>query len=148
MASGSKYTVEINSPAEVVFGYLTDPVKLKQWLGGLKETKPLTDGEIGVGTRFHDVYDEGGGRTMEMTNEIVAYEPRRRIKIKGTNAVLDLTADYRLQESGGRTRLEFVSTYEFKKLLFKLMAPLVNRAGQKKLQDDFARLKRLAEAEQ
>ena len=144
--SKSTYSIEINRPVEQVFAYLEDPANLKQWIGGLVEATPLTHNGPGVGAKMQQVFEENG-RRIEMLEETLIYEPNRRVKIKGTSSMFDLTADYTLHDIGGRTRLDYATEVSFKQFLLKLFSLLFAKSGEKKVADDFARLKAQIEAQ-
>jgi carbon monoxide dehydrogenase subunit G len=139
------YSVEINRPVEQVFRYMNDPNNLTKWLGGLVEITPLTNGEARVGSKTRQVFEENG-RKIEMIEEVVIYEPNRRVKIKGASKMFDLTADYQLHDLGGRTRIDYETEVQMNGLLFKLLDMLMAGSGRKKLAEDFARLKAQVEA--
>ena len=58
----------------VVFAYVSDLRHSAQWQEGLLEVKKLTEGPLGVGTRFAFVRTLLG-RRLEASNEFVEYEP-------------------------------------------------------------------------
>jgi carbon monoxide dehydrogenase subunit G len=143
--SNVTHSIEINRPVEQVFAYLDNPDNLKDWLSGLVEATMLTHDGPGVGAKMRQVFEEGG-RRIEMIEETVVYEPNRRVKIKGTTAMFDMTADYTLHNIGGRTRLDFAEEMHFKSIFLRLLAPLMAKSARKKMVEDFARLKANIEA--
>ena len=73
--------IEIERPAAEVFPWLTEPEKLRQWIGGRVETAPLTEGRPRVGARSREVVVMGKGRT-EMESEVTALEPGRLLAVR------------------------------------------------------------------
>jgi len=73
-------------------------VKRLEWMGALQESEPLTDGEPGVGTRYHDVFVDHGQR-IELKAEIVRYEPPSYLEVSlqgdGVEATRILAAEDR-----------------------------------------------------
>jgi uncharacterized protein YndB with AHSA1/START domain len=138
--------VEIERPAAAVFPWLLEPERLAQWIGGLVETEPLTEGEPRVGSRSREVVEERG-RSYVLETELTALEPGERLEARITSgAGFTCESSYRLDEREGRTRLTCVLETEYKPFVARLFAPLVTRQAQRKLESDLARLKELVEA--
>jgi uncharacterized protein YndB with AHSA1/START domain len=64
----------INRPIQEVFDYLTDHSNDKHWKPFVTESRKVTTGPIGVGTRFEIVTVAGKYRRAGEV-EIIAYEP-------------------------------------------------------------------------
>ena len=47
--------LQTTQPGEKIFPYLTDPAKVRLWIGALVESKPLTDGPIRAGSRSQEI---------------------------------------------------------------------------------------------
>jgi hypothetical protein len=67
-------SVVIRRPLGEVFAYVSDLRHSAQWQDGLLEVRKLTEGPLGVGTRFAFVR-KLAGRKLEASNEFVVYEP-------------------------------------------------------------------------
>ena len=141
-----KHSIEINRPKDVVFQYIDDENNLKKWLGGLVKITPITEGGNRVGAKTKHLYNEGG-RTFEMLEETLIYEPEKRVKIKGQIDAFKLTADYTLTETSGKTRIDYTAEMFFDKLFYRVIAPFIARTSKKKVVEDFNRLKTLIERE-
>ena len=61
--------------------------------------------------------------------------------------VVEAMSSQTLEEAGGGTRLTAVIETEFKKRLLRMMAGVVTRHAQQRLESDLAELKRIVEAE-
>ena len=72
--------VEIARAPEEVFAFMIDPAKLSMWQDA-EEVQQLTDGPVGVGTRFREVHKVMGRRRVELT-EVVECEPGRVFHIR------------------------------------------------------------------
>ena len=140
----NEHSVEIERPA-AVFPYLTDGEKLRQWVGGLVESTALTEGGARVGARSREVVEERGQR-FELETGITRYAPNEVLQARITSKGFETLSTYRLQEDSGRTRLTSVLESRYTMLLARLLAPIVTRQAQKKLEADLDRLKRLVEA--
>jgi uncharacterized protein YndB with AHSA1/START domain len=138
------YTIEINRPVEEVFRYLDSSELAVQWLSGLTKITPITTGGNRVGAQAKHTYNENG-REFEMLEETLIYEPNRRVKIKGSTELFELTAQYTLTPIGERTRLDFEETLVFKNFFMRLLAPLINRLSKNRTVETFERLKSLVE---
>lgn len=69
----------IERPVEEVFAFVTDARNNILWQAdsGLKETRQVPDGPVGVGTRITEIWNFMGRRS-EDTSEVTTYEPNRR----------------------------------------------------------------------
>jgi len=67
-------SVMIRRPIGDVFAYVSDLRHSTEWQAGLREVRKLTEGPLRVGTRFAFAR-KILGRTLEASNEFVAYEP-------------------------------------------------------------------------
>jgi uncharacterized protein YndB with AHSA1/START domain len=140
--------VEIDrSPAEV-FAWLSQKDKLTRWVGWLVEVRETGPLQVGA-RRVWVMHDPNLGRPIEIVADVEAYEPPRRLSVHTAMAGgFDGNASYTVVDLGaGRTRLETDSRFQFHHWLARLMKPLVARAARRKMHEDLARLKALAEAE-
>jgi uncharacterized membrane protein len=71
-------SVDIDAPASGIWAVLTDPAGFPDWVTGIQSVEILTEGDYGVGTRYH-VAAGTGDRTVEWTVEITELELQRRI---------------------------------------------------------------------
>jgi uncharacterized protein YndB with AHSA1/START domain len=145
--------VEIDRPATQVFRWITTEELLKKWIDGLKELRPEStpaDGsEVGRKFRIVEVYK---GERIEMKMEVVRFERDRNLTIR-VASVGDLnngfveTAEYRLTEADGKTRVRIDARTDYYGHIPRLFEPLITRDARKKLRGDLNRLKTLVEAE-
>jgi uncharacterized membrane protein len=138
--------VEIERPAADVFPYLSAPERRLEWMEKLVASEQLTGGESGIGTRFHDVFEDHGHR-IEIDAEVVEWKPGERLATRLTSSGFESTARQRLEERDGRTRVEVEIETDYRSRVARIMAGVVTRQAQKQLEADLARLKRLVEAE-
>ncbi|MBD0291847.1 MAG: SRPBCC family protein [Thermoleophilia bacterium] len=138
------HTVEIECPAAAVFPYLAAPECRLQWMGALAASEQVTDGELGVGTRFRDVFEDHGQR-IELDAEIVEYEPNRRLATRLSAAQFESTARQELAETGRHTSVTTTIATEYKSRVARIMAGVITRHAQRRLEEDLARLKALVE---
>jgi|GEM_PF-1727470 len=145
----SKTTI-IDAPAKIVFLWLEDKDRLRQWIPSLVEDEPLVETPEKIGSKFRQVYLENG-KEMEMTGEITAYVQDECLRAYITGKMFDLDVDYILKSTSD-TQTELTQDSEIKlKGFFKVMWPLMalmSKLSKKDPQAEaHARLKEMAEAE-
>jgi uncharacterized membrane protein len=142
----NEHAVEVTAPAEVVFPYLFEGEKRLLWMGALKETEQLSEGSPGVGSRWRDVFEDHGQR-IELEAELTEYEPNERLRVRLVGRGFESTSTQELEEAGGRTRVSAVIETDYKALAARLVAPVVTRHAQSRLESDLVALKKLVEAQ-
>jgi carbon monoxide dehydrogenase subunit G len=115
-------------------------------MGALEESEPLTDGPAGEGSRYRDVFVDLGHR-IELEAEVVRYEPPRRLEVALRGDGVKATSSQTLEETGSGTRLTAIIETDYTKRLLRMMAGLVTRHAQARLESDLENLKRVVEAE-
>jgi carbon monoxide dehydrogenase subunit G len=136
--------IEIQRPVEDVFTWLDDEQKATQWLSGLEQIIPITQGGNRVGAQAKHIYNENG-RRFEMIEETLIYEPNRHVKIRAEGDMFTLTAEYTLTPTGSATRLDFASELRFKNGLMRLLTPLLMLGSQRRTMRELQKLKSLVE---
>ena len=116
---------------------------MHEWVGGLVEFRPLGPGPE-LGSRAIQVV-EVSGSPWEIESEIVGYEPPRRLEARLRHKSFESLATYEVEPAGERTRLTATMDSEYKQMAVRLMAGVVTRQVQKKLEADLARLKQVVE---
>ena len=86
----------IDRPVEAVFAYATNPDTWPRWTTVVQEARITSSGEMGSGTIIHTVA-QFMGRTFEVDQVIIEYEPNRLMK--GTT-------------TAGSTELQITNTFE------------------------------------
>lgn len=136
--------VQIGRPPDHVFPFLIDPRKLVLWIGGLVDSKPLTEGGPRRGAKSIETVEENG-RRFEMSTEILQFEPDRELEARIHAEMGEVISRFRLTSVGDGTRLEQTMTARFTGV-YRLFGLLLRGPVQKKLAEDLARLKEKAEA--
>lgn len=114
-------------------------------MSALKESEQVSEGPLGLGTRFRDVFEDHGQR-FEIDAEIVEWEPHERLAIQLVASAFESRVTQRLESKDGVTRLTTRMDIEYKSALARLMAGVVTSHAQKQLEDDLAQLKAILEA--
>jgi uncharacterized protein YndB with AHSA1/START domain len=144
-------SVEIARPADVVFEWVTEPERVRAWVGWLVEIRPVTPQQAQVGARQVWVMEDrnNNNQLMNIESEIVAYQPPRAVSAQ-VSAIEGFTGtvEYAIEPLGpDRARLQYTAAYQFHHWLATLLKPVITRAAQQKLEEDLARLKQKAEAD-
>lgn len=143
MAS-NEYQVEIERPAAQVFPHLVTSERRMRWMGALKESKQVTDGQPAKGTRFEDVFEDHGQR-FEVEAEIVELRAPEVIRLKLEGSAFESEVTQTLEERDGNTLLTTRIETEYHSALARLMSGVVTGHAQKQLEEDLERLKSLLE---
>jgi hypothetical protein len=115
-------------------------------MGALQKSEPLNDGPTGQGSRYRDVFVDHGQR-VELEAEVVRYEPPHGIEVVLRGDGVEATSRQSLETMDGGTRLTAVIETDYTKRLLRMMAGVVTRHAQTRLESDLENLKRIVEAE-
>jgi uncharacterized protein YndB with AHSA1/START domain len=133
-------TALITRPPEQVFDYLSDPVHELEWNPKVEIMEKVTDGPIGVGTRWRAKWT----KSKVVTLECVEYErPTRWRFVNDGPVTVDLTITLVPESGGTRLASRFDATpHGFFKLVFPVFLALMRREEA----SNMALLKRAVEA--
>ena len=126
-------------PAEKIFPYLLEPTKIKQWIGGLVESKVLTDGPPRPGSKSQEVVEEQGERIL-FDSEILELVPNRFLSVRLSNETMDAVSQFKIKPDG----LEHIQQVKCKGWM-RMISLFLRAPIEAKLNEDFARLKNLIE---
>ena len=141
--------VDLNRPAAVVFPWLAEGDKLKQWVSWLKDVRTVAPGQNGVGVKQVWVMEDRNNNNapMEILSESTVYDPPRRLAAKlSVKDSFSGVASYELTEQGGRTTVRSRGRFAYHEWFARLLEPVITPAANKKQAGDFATLKRLVGA--
>lgn len=134
-------SVEIGAPPAVVMLWLTEPAKLRQWVGWLAEVKGDTGAAV-AGRRQVWVMDDGRSGAVSLATELVEYAPPDSMRVRLTvEGLVEGDNRYVLEDLGGRTRLSVTGRYRHPNPLIALLEPLATPEASAKLAADLARLR-------
>lgn len=143
------YSGVIEVPPEALWPWLDDTEKCKQWMKGLLDVKQTSPGPKRKGTTAILLIQEGG-KPAEYQETILDYEPNKRFKMSMIGGCLKntvMTVDYKLDDLGGRTRLDYECSAEMAGgSWLKLLAPVFMIFARMQVRSFFKKLKRLAES--
>ena len=140
----SEESVEIDRPLEEVFSYVANPENLPEWSNLVLEVRKDAEGQLQEGDRF-SVVAKFLGRRFETPFEVSAHEPPRRHSDGSMGGPFEQEYIYTFEETaGGKTRLTHVVEAE-PGGFFRLVGPLLERAGSRQFRADLQILKDLLE---
>lgn len=145
--AGCTISAQIAAPVAKVFQLASDAPNWAGRIKGITKVEMLTDGPVGVGTRFRETRRMfGKNATEEM--EFTAFEPNRGYTLGCQSCGCQYASTFRFEEADGGTRVTM--DFDAKPLLFfaKLMSPLgwlMMGSMKKCIQRDLDDLKALAE---
>lgn len=122
------HNVDVTRPITEVFEYWADLERSPEWAAPVIERRKLTDGPVGVGTRYRAV-DRFPGRTVTFELEITEFVPQERMAAVWFEPMGGgWTATF--AETDGGTQVALSASVEptgVMKLLSPLLAPWVRR---------------------
>jgi len=140
-------SITIDRSPEDVWAFLTTTENLPAFESQITRVEQLTDGVVGLGTRWEGATNVLG-RKLEWTTEVVEFEPPTRSRSKSVKGKLPFEITYTLTPSGNGTHFTYRIEAEsgLGGLFGKLGDPLVERAQARTVKTNLANLKELLEA--
>lgn len=140
-----RHSIEINRPAEEVFGYLDQLERHSEWQGSLVSSRVETDGPPRVGTKVVDRRKAPGGE-RDVPYEIVEHDPPRKTVFRGTAGPVRPAGTVTVEpagESSARVTVELdLQGYG----IGKLLAFFARRQAAREVPQDQQRLKEMLES--
>jgi polyketide cyclase/dehydrase/lipid transport protein len=138
-------SIDVERPADEVFGYATDPTRFPEWQQGVVDGHLEQTGSPHVGALCHTTRRIGFADRAS-TSEVTHVEPPRTWGVKGIDgpirAIVDVTVDH---TGATRSRLTIAVDFEGHGI-GKLLVPLVvRRSAEKEMPKNLATLKRILE---
>jgi uncharacterized membrane protein len=127
-------------PREEVAAYASDWRNDPAWIRALSDVRLLTDQPFAVGAQVERVASFLGKR-IEYVNEVIEWEPGRRLVMRSVKAPFPMTVVYEFEDAGEGTRMR-IRTQGDASGFYKLAGPLLDRAVKKGVEGDLAQLKR------
>lgn len=136
--------INIDRPIEEVFAFVGDLKNGPKWQSGLLEVRRITEGSLGIGTKFTSVR-KFLGRKIESSVEFVAYEPNKRIVFKSTPGSMPMEVTFDFESTADGTTL--TSMIEMQPEGFMSLAgPMMSAGLRRDRETDFSNLKNLLES--
>jgi dehydrogenase/reductase SDR family member 12 len=119
-------------PQREVFAYTADFSNIQDWDPGVMSSNKITDGPVGLGTRYELEVRFGSG-TSPMIYEITVYEPDHRVVLAGSGEKLLATDEIRFATHDNMTVIDYtadLSFLNFFKYLGPLLRPRLEKVGE------------------
>lgn len=130
---------------EDVFDFVADERNEPRYNPRMLRVEKLTDGEIGIGTKFAATTNSGR-ETADMIIEVTAFDRPRRLASATTLPSMSITGTSTLEPAGAATRMRW--SWELRpRGALKLLGPIVTVVGRRNETAIWADLKRLLESE-
>lgn len=143
-----QHAVDIDRSPDDLWPWLTEPERVKQWMKGLLEITPVSEGEPRVGFQSRMKIKEGK-RISDYDEEITQWDPPHALAVRITGGCMPsemaMESAYTVTASGSGSRLEVVTSGDLKGF-WKLFAPVMKLFAGAQQKSFFKTLKKLAEA--
>jgi hypothetical protein len=136
-------TIVIERPVEDVFDFVADERNEPQYNPQMILADKVTDGPIGVGTKFHSVMT-GVGRGADMTIEFTEFDRPRRIAETTTMSSMDIKGVLTFEPVAEGTRMAWLWDLE-PRGLYRMLGPLIRRTGSRQEMRIWSELKNVLE---
>lgn len=134
-------SVELGVPPAVAMQWLTEPSKLRRWVGWLAEVKGDTSAAA-LGRKQEWVMDDGKSGALTLAVEITGWSPPDSMRMTlAVPGMVEGDNRYVLEDLLAGTRLTVSGKYRHPNLMVALLEPLVTPEAQAKLRADLARLR-------
>ncbi len=140
----NEISILFHRPVAEVFDFISDFRNGPQWQSGLMGVGRLTDGPLGVGTRFTSVR-KAMGRKMESGIEYEAFELNKKLVLKSYSGSSPFKQTFLFEKEGEGTRLNSLFELELGGLM-NLAEPLVAPRIRCEMKADFDNLKEIIES--
>lgn len=142
---GVEVAVEIETSPEDAFDYYVVPENHLVWQEALLDVERLTDGAVGMGSRFR-LRRRLGGRIHEGVWEITEFEPPRKVGLtaRTDQGMIDHRSKARFEPTDVGTRL-ILQVQPTPRGWVRLLTPLIRRAIRRELPEDLEQLRAVLE---
>ena len=140
----NELSIIINRPIEEVFAYVSDLKNGPQWQTGLFEVRGLTEGSLGVGSKFASVR-KFLGRKLEGVVEIIEYEPNNKMVIKSPSGSVPFEESYLFGSTSEGTQLSTVLELHTSGLM-GLADPMIAGSLKREMESNFGDVKDFLES--
>jgi uncharacterized membrane protein len=141
-----KQNVFINLPAEDIFAYVSDFENLVDWSSVMIAARKISPGAIEVGAMIRGTV-RFLGKWVDITFDIVEYEPGRCLTIKSTSGIAPFLFCYQFEpaEDGG-TAISQRAVIHLTEEVMELKASVITSAVRRQIEYDLVTLKDMLEA--
>lgn len=139
-----KGEIVIERPIEEVFDFVADERNEPKYNPEMTVAEKVTDGAVGVGTKFHSM-TAGRGGPAEMTIEFTQFDrPRRIVETTHVSDVMVIDGELRFEPVAGGTKMTWLWDLH-PRGIYKLLGPMIRRTGEREEVAVWTGLKHLLE---
>jgi len=137
-------SIVIESSPDAVWAVVSDLDTHTAWRPAVKEFRQLSDGPVDVGTRIREVL-EWRGREIVIDDVVTAFEPSRRLGVRGGWKAADFDLDLVLEPVVDGTKVTMDWPLHPKSLLLKLAVPFMGGPMRRATRQELELLKEFVE---
>jgi len=142
----ARHSVVINLPAEEIFAYLSDFENLLDWSGPMIAIRKISPGAFQEGARVRSTL-RLLGRWMEITFEVVEYEPGRCLTIKSLSGTTPCLFCYQFEPAAdGGTSVSLEAVLQLAGGMLGLSESALTNVVRRQIEHDLLTLRDLLEA--
>jgi uncharacterized protein YndB with AHSA1/START domain len=137
--------IVIKRPIEEVFDFVADERNEPQYNPRMSVAEKVTDGPVGIGTKFHSVMSSRGG-PAEMTIEFTQFDrPHRIVETIQVSNVMVIDGELRFEPVTEGTKMTWLWELH-PRGVYKLLGPIIRRTGERQELTVWTGLKELLES--
>ena len=136
--------IVINRPIDEVFDFVADERNEPQYNPQMTLAEMVTQGPIGVGSKFHCVMT--GARAADMTIEYTEFDRPRRLASTAHMSGMDINGTLLFEPQGQGTKMKWLWNIEPRGFM-KLLGPIVRRMGERQELANWTGMKKVLEAQ-
>jgi uncharacterized membrane protein len=132
-------SIVVNAPADKVFAYVSDLMKLPEWGGFNNVVRQTSQGEVRVGSTYECDGKQFGSHTDKVA--VVEYVAGKRFATETTGDTGVSRNIFDLEGQGGTTKLTKVLEFVKPSLTTRLARPVLRSMAPKNIAKDLQRIK-------
>ena len=141
----TRQSVAINLPAEEIFAYMSDLENVVDWSGAMIAVRKISPGMLHVGATLRSTI-RFLGRWMDITFEIVEYEPSRYFTMKSLSGATPCLFCYQFEPTGdGGTNVSLETVIHLTGGVLGLRDSVVTNVVRRQIKHDLLTLKDILE---
>jgi uncharacterized protein YndB with AHSA1/START domain len=138
-------SIEVQRSVPVVFEYLTNTERISEWANTIAESRQISDGQFGEGSKMLEVVDLGV-RKSEVVWEVVEYVPNQRCTYSTDNDLVKSQVIYTFEAIGASTLLNMHVTSQLKGLI-RFVEPLISWRAKRDRKRSLRSIKEILESQ-
>ncbi len=135
----------INRSRSDVAGFAMNADNDPVWIGGITQSRTLTEQPMGKGAQVERVA-KFLGRRIEYVNEVDIYDPEKELLMHSVKGPFPMTVRYQFEDAADGT-LARIQVSGDAGGFYRLVGPVLAQAVKRSVRGDLRRLKRLLESE-